>query len=734
MTEQIKSFFGAIDAYQAKNNKDTLPAEFKAAMKQVGDAVESWALDLSIAQTETVNSVETLVANSQFHTDELPTAVGPEKLKELCVAAKVPEEHMTAAMKRVAALLEACVGKKTGEAFIAHRMTANNNMTKTSLESLFPAKVIQDLQPGKSLESFGIQIDRVVPDLKTVLTIGLMAFTQNLTPRFVPIHTTNQGNVTFVIETLDVFDMASDDARRPIRLVELVRDPKMVTVRATRIRPLKANDADGKFLVADDIYKFNTKLNLFALSLNEKKPGYEKYTHTDLIEEGTLIDGVLVKITTTKQLGEGTVGNFYAMLPVAPGRGRLTQITDDLRSTDRRLSLDRYSVRLDKNYAAFTGVSSLSSTEGVLAGLVDGLSLSVDFNLHFHVDRKVGLGDASGTLWLRLVNASGAELTAAQKEWLDGTSVEAVGFTMDARYNEDNKRKTSIRAELNTRTMNFDIPTGRNFVIDTAIGQEGAQAGATKLAQLEMLGRDANNLDIVMEVMRSVHDQNLAFANDREGQMQLAATYAAGNCVNPYVYMNTLDMSGLYGVRAGDMSGDIKQYVRQYFNRITSGIIAKSLYREQLSGGAKVVFRVITSPEILGNLFQMKHYHANLDNDEAGTGGVEHVVVLDNGVRLEIVTTNNRVVESKIILVPHLASAPTSVLNFGQDWDQGTLVGTFPIGSEGGAAFNRMFSVTRELLIPTNVIGAMIDVVGTSAVNMTGAGSLTVNGTEEAGA
>ena len=58
MTEQIKSFFGAIDAYQAKNSKDQLPAEFKAAMKQVGDAVESWALGLSIAQTETVNSVE----------------------------------------------------------------------------------------------------------------------------------------------------------------------------------------------------------------------------------------------------------------------------------------------------------------------------------------------------------------------------------------------------------------------------------------------------------------------------------------------------------------------------------------------------------------------------------------------------------------------------------------------------------------------------------------------------
>ena len=142
---------------------------------------------------------------------------------------------------------------------------------------------------------------------------------------------------------------------------------------------------------------------------------------------------------------------------------------------------------------------------------------------------------------------------------------------------------------------------------------------------------------------------------------------------------------------------------------------------------------MITSPEILGNLFQMKHFHEHLDNDEAGTGGVEHVIVLDNGVRLEIVTTNFRQMETKIIMIPFLSSAQDSILNFGTDYDQGTLVGSFQIGTAGGSSFHRMFSVTRELLIPTNVIGAVIDVVGTSAVNMTGAGSLTVSGTEEVG-
>lgn len=732
MTDQIKEFFGAIE--DSCRKQKPLSASYIDAVHQIGATVESWCTDIGLGSYKTKNGIESFVATESLSTAEIRDLVGTEKLRKLCEDAKVPECHIEAAMKRVAGLLFQTVGKSGSEAIIAYNNTVKTDRTPIALETLFPAKIMSDINNIASFESFGINIDRVQPDLKTIITIGLMQFSSTLTNRIVPVQTVSQGNVQIVRETMEVYDMA-ENGRKPVRLIELQKDPKMVTVRATRIKPLKSNDTDDLFLVADDIYKFQKQINLFDMALNENKVGYEKYNHTDLVEEGIEVDNVLVKITTTKQLGEGTVGSFYAMLNIAPGRRRLTQITDDLRSTDRRLNLDRYSIRLDKNYPAFTGVSSLTSTDGVLAGLVDGLSLSVDFHLNFHVDRKVAIAEAGG--WLgdpRLVNASGAALTEAQKAWVKGVTFELVGYTLDARYNEDNKRKVSIRAELNRRSMSYELPTGRNFVVDTAIGQDGAQNAAARLAQLEHIGRDANNLDIISEVMRSVHDQNVSFANDREAQMQLAATYAAGDQVNPYVYMNTLDMSGLYGIRSGDMSGDIKQYVKQYFNRITSGILAKSLYREQLSQGAKVAFRLITSPEILGNLFQMKHFHEHLETGKDGTGGVEYVLTLDNGVELEVVTTNFRQMETKIIMIPFLSSAQNSILNFGTDFDQGTMVGSFPIGTDGGASYHRMFSVTRELLIPTNVIGAVIDVVGTSAVNMTGAGVLTVSGTEEAGA
>jgi hypothetical protein len=128
----------------------------------------------------------------------------------------------------------------------------------------------------------------------------------------------------------------------------------------------------------------------------------------------------------------------------------------------------------------------------------------------------------------------------------------------------------------------------------------------------------------------------------------------------------------------------------------------------------------------------MKHIHQHLDGDKPGTGGVEHVMPLDNGVVLEFVTTTFEVMSNKIIMIPYLANSQGSVLNFGTDFDQGTLVGAISYAAENSAAFHRTFSVTRELLIPTNVMGAVIEVSGYTGVTMNDStSSLTVLGVTE---
>ena len=734
MSANIKEFLNRVKTV-AQDNAKALPDSFVDAMKRTEEVVSAWCDEVKISTPVDMEGGYTVEScNQSFKAGSVDTNIGPEKIVDLCQKAQVAPEHLVAASTLVANVLDRVLGYKAASSFRTYgaRVPVQNTV---GLETLYPATAIQSMVRTLPLtadageESFGINMDRVEPDLRSILTIGLLQFHTNLTPRIVPIKTATQGNVTIVREAMTVFDM-SQKVQVPTRLIELYKDPELVSVKAKRIEPLAKNAKNGE-LVAEGVYAFDKVINLFELALDESRPGYEKYNHTDFVEDGIVLDGLLVKFTKTTTTGEGneattTSKEAYVLFKIPFSRGRLTQIRDDLSSFDRRLALDRFPLRV----TAATTLSDVLPTgktndNSVLAGFTDGKMLALDPHVNAHVDRRVALMNADG--FFGDLKVLGAADQAAADALLEGLTAELVGYTMDARYNEDNKRKTSIRAEIVRRSMAYELPTGRNFVIDSAIGQDGVTNAAARLAQLEHIGRDFNNLKIIEEVMKSVHDQNVLANNDKEIRASLAAQYAAGDLVNPTVYVDLLDMSGMYGIRTADASGDVKGYVRAYWNKLTSALLASSFYAQQLADGATVTFRCITSNEIMGNLFMVKHIHSHLETDTKGTGGVEHVVTLDNGVRLELVTTTFDSMKNMIIMIPYLTNSQDSILNFGTDHDQGTLVGAVTIGTDGGASYHRLFSTTRELLIPTNVIGAVVEVTGTSSIAMTdGTGTLTI--------
>lgn len=717
--EFLKSIDNTIDATEGAKQK--LSADCVSAMETVGKAVEAWGADNGIFQSKKVGNVVVQAASESFDCGMLESTIGADKIVDLCDRAHVAPEHKKAAAKRVACLLAQTLGQKGRDAFNQYQSTESLDSTMQSVESLYPAGVMNRLSTTASLEVFGINMDRVEPDLKTILTIALLQFHTNLTPRVVPIQTVTQGNVTIVRESMEVFDL-QDTTRKPTRVIELYKDPSMVSVMAQRIKPLMgAASKNAEWLVSDDVYKFNKNINLFEMALDETKPGFDKYNHTDIIEDNIVLDGVLIKVVY-KADATATPVTFYRMLPISSARGRLTQFTNDLASTDRRLNLDRWPAVIRDSDPKDTKTGLVSDPDATdplkFAALVPletagHAQIALDLHVNAHVDRRWGMADA--TAWVGFSIKGGTFATEADRAALAAKyTVSCEGYMLDARYNEDNKRKTSVRAEMRRRSMSYELPAGRNFVIDSAIGQDGVLNAAARLSQLEHIGRDYNTLEVITGTLKAVHDENVALGNDEQARTSLAASYACGDLINPYVYLDTFNMDEMYGVRSADASGDVKQFVKMYFNRLTTELLQKSFMAEQLAEGAPVVFRVITSRPILGEIFCLKHIHQHLENDSEGTGGVEHVVTLDNGVRLEIVTTTFDSIQNKIILIPYLANSQTSVLNFGVDYDQGTLVGAISVASEGSACYHRLFSTTRQLVVPFNPTGAIVEVTGIS--------------------
>ena len=262
--------------------------------------------------------------------------------------------------------------------------------------------------------------------------------------------------------------------------------------------------------------------------------------------------------------------------------------------------------------------------------------------------------------------------------------------------------------------MSYELPAGRNFVMDFAIGQEGATNAAARLAQVECIGRDGKILKVITETLNYVHNLRWDRGFSEEVNAEIAATYAAGDLVNQTAYTGTIDFgTGFLAIRSSDATGDIKQFLAVRLNKIITGLNACSLIEKQLAQGTPVSYRLITSPYLLGTILACHHIHAHLDqNSQAGSGAVEYVIKLDNGSRLEVVTSTFKSMYDKMVIIPFFEDSPASMFNFGTDFDQGTLVGAITLGADNSAAHNRMFSTTREALIPTNVVGAVLTITG----------------------
>ena len=744
MNETIQAFLK--DCRRAgMPEKTALSPEFVAAAEQVSAAVESWGTDHRVmSPAKGIRGTKIFAANEDISIESIEQTIGAESVAELCVKAGVADCHRAAAAEKVGAILAQTLGREGKVVFAEYGMksAAAEQGKADSLESFYGPELWSAISPAT--EAFGIQMDRVTPDLKTILTVALLQFHMALTPRIVPIQAVTQSNVQITRESMIVFDMSKPEAK-PVRAIHLYNDPSMVSVKATRIEPLKANDADGKYLVDNGVYKFRTEFNLFKLALDPTRPGYDKFNHTDIVEDGICVDGVLVKIAKAGTPAQGTEGeDGYVpatdaveeqfMIPLPQAKARLTQIADDYLSTERRLSLDHTTLTLNAESPLYGSTEASALLADLTAA--SGKFLAFRIKLYAHVDRKTAMADAD--CWFTQVridsDVDGYEMSEAEKAIVDSITVEPVGFTLDARYNEDNKRKTSIRAEINKRNMSYELPSGRNFVVDSAIGQEGAVNASARLAQLEHIGRDGCNLKIITTTMDQVHDARLMRGNGEEAAAEIAATYAAGDMVNQIVVRDSIDFeNGFIANASNEAEADVKQFMKTRLNKIVTALNATSMIQHQLAQGYQMTYRMITSPYILGAILQLHHIREHLDRmDQKGTGSVEYVMNLSCGTKLEIVTSTFDMVQNKIIILPFFESAPTSVLNFGTDWDQGTLVGSVSLGADGTSVHNRLFSTTREALIPTNVVGAVIDVIGLGNVLVDlGFKGITVNDTSK---
>lgn len=658
--------------------------------------------------TSTSKSRVASFANESLDMDGFMANAPIDSLVDLVKKCGVAESNVKACCEKLLYLFDRTVGKGAVEAWndqnkLGSDIESAQGIQRGDLGLFHSQTFINSMNvPVAGQEAFGATMDMVVPDMKVNIAIAIMSFHARILPRLLPQRPINEPLAQYKKETLESYDL-SDPFGKKVRQVEMYSDPKFVSTELQRVVPRVARDEDGKFLVADGIMKFNEKVEMLQLAIDADKYGYDSVNRTDILSDRVLLDFVRIQV-----VAGGKTEIFDVKTPVECRLSRQINTND---SGDRAGDF-KYRVILGKDALTTAGVAS-----EIVAGLAEGENLVLAFNVKPFCSTKYGYADALGTVNMSVIVPEGATASEAATQIKAGT-VTALGYSLDARYDEVNLRKSNIAIWSNVQPMAWDIPTGRNFIYDYALNQQNTEKVAANMMGVMGIAQDKDSMSFIVDIINRVYDgikgaEALYAQGDTDAYIGRA--FVAGDKVRPTIYVDTLDFSDLNIIRDGDRSGDIKQKAVTYLGAVTGKILNDSFIQQQLGGKSQVVFKCWCSIEVLSNIVGQTLYNPGIAEDVRGVigDGVEYSLVLPNKVRLDFVTTTFADQQDKIVGVVVVESAE-SELNFGHNWDYGVLVSHYTVS--GKRAHNRLFGNMRYLIVPTNPVAFCIDIVGMDVV------------------
>jgi hypothetical protein len=631
------------------------------------------------------------------------SAIGTEKILTLVREAGIPQSCQAEAAKQVAVIVARAAAGKSG--WIGHSSVsqASNGI---GLESLYVPELMNSFRSG--LESFGIDTDKLTIDVKTAIVISMLKWHTTIVPRAFATRGAAGSEVVLVRETNEIYTLDDSNSDVTTTLVDLYSNPSLVNAQLKRIVPLLTN-ASGE-LVADGLIKLGRDANIVKLSINSSIPGYAKINRTDHIADGIKAEYVYVT------MDDGTTAETFA-LPVPESRDRLTRTTNG-DSVERALNTT-FTVSLDKNAKTSAGVASV-----LLGSMAVDDAVSITVKLSATADLRAGIVSAMALATFAGGNMQGAAVTTAANNKAAAIAAEATSvataWTVDARFSEENLRKSDIAVQTRRKQLTYPIPVGRVFVMDYAMGDSRSEnsENAATLSNIIRIGLDKRLVDVIETSLDKVAAENAAWiAGGKKAAEQPGRFYALGGKVIPTSVSATLAFAGLTAIRDSDRSGDIIARTTTFLNGVIAKLHQDSKFTTQLVAGSKPTYRLITSPSLLANILGQPHIHNHLQSGESvsNADGVEYKLVLPGGAILEVITTTFDSMKTKMLLIPFIGADAQPELNFGINFDCGTFVSQFNYQNNGGAN-QRLFASARELPVVTNAIGAIIDVTGVAGV------------------
>lgn len=660
----------------------------------------------------------------RFNTGTSLGLIGRSSIEDLVNSAGINPEQSMAAIKAIGQLLNTHLVQGSSDTIRnTHWTKGRSGLDTPSMESyacMYPSAIttmLSDHHNMPSFEAFGANTDKVITDIRVAIALTLLRFHKSILGRIV--HQRNRASTVVQYETpwAESYDVSKTqnvdgDIRNDITgqdhrtfMLDLYRNPIAVTQKLQPIIPDILNDSK-KVLQSTGIIKFGTKANLLDLSLDANRPGYSHADWTDLVSDGARVDKVFVALTAN-----GVTEKFAIDMSQYAGFSmQMSLNTPD--SAIRQCQIDSARFKFDNTTLTVAGAEST-----ILANCDDKNFLVVDMFFAGTLNYKTAVASAMCTLtitpWCAI---RGQEPSQDVKDIITGLTHEAWGWSVDAKFSEENLRKSNIALRTNKFVRAYEIMCGRNYMVDYSIEQVNPEYVMSIMNEVMSIGQDHRAVMMFLESMKHVANRSM---QERLSNSHMPITsrinfdYAGGMRVNPYVHISTVDLSKVESIRSSDVFGDTRTFMDNYLNKVVSLYLAESLYLQQLEPGERVVFKVITSNIIKDNLLSVPsiHNHLNVLTDKDSDGQVvEYTRALPCGVELQFVTSTWDNMRNKIIMIPYRPNFPDSELNYCHNWVYGSFVAHYTPQIAGGVN-KRVFANQRETPVITNPGGILCDIV-----------------------
>lgn len=594
-----------------------------------------------------------------------------------------------------------------------------------SLESIVGPGAMIGLRHDQrhALEAFGGDIDKLQQDNRLNIIMAVLRSFTSIVDKVLPRVAEASNVVTVKTPAPEVYDLVrSMNASSAVRngannrtpLVQLYKEPDSVSTQPQSIIPNPANDTGTTPSILAGGYDpqaivVGKRINLYDLSMDGTRIGYNAGDFTDLVAEGGRIKTVFVRATHTD--GTTVVTEDFAVpvqyLPTAV----LTQSANNNTSGDVEATVRAvFALRPGKLMANGQASAIFASYADAVVKL--DVDLHVDLNLMtFDIS---GGGNANPTV---IPAAGKTEVSQATLSDYAKLSFTVIGYVPDLFFDEENMRKTTTAVRVLYMQRQFVIPMGRNFVVDFALQQQNDDNAASTVNVVAALGNSVRGMDIIQSRLSDISSQLAFLAEYPEmsgdngidpRNMSIAATL----CL-PYVVSTSIDYSDMKTavMRESERLTEMHARLREMLLNSLATVCAQSLYLNNLEAGEKVVFKVITHSVVADLIFGIVDYHNELNDVVPVATGCDYSMELPNGYRIDLAKTNFVKYEGKVLVFPVRENNPTHVTSFGTIRDRGSYTAQYtPINNYGVA--RRIVMNTREIVMPTNPVGVLLTING----------------------